>query len=195
MDRQAEINRKTNETDIEVRLNLDGSGKSRIATGIGFFDHLLQSFCKHGNFDLDVAAKGDLHIDGHHTVEDVGIALGLAFAKAVGDGAGITRFGHAYCPLDEALARSVVDISGRPFLNFECPVSFGRIGEFEGELYEEFVRGFVVNARITAHLTLLAGKNQHHILEAMTKSLARALRMAVAIDSKQTGIPSTKGVL
>jgi len=195
MERKAKVVRETKETRILVELNLDGQGTGEIRTGIGFFDHLLDALRKHAGFDLTVQADGDLHIDGHHTVEDVGIVIGHAFAKATGDGKGITRFGHAFCPLDETLARTVVDISGRPFFHFDCDKSFGMIGEFDGELFEEFMRAFSVHARITVHMSLLYGKNQHHILEALIKSLARALRMALAMDAKQSGIPSTKGVL
>ena len=195
MSRQANISRKTKETDITVSLDIDGKGSSEISTGIGFFDHLLESLQKHSGFALRIAAKGDLHIDGHHTVEDVGIVLGQAFDQALGDRNGIVRFGHAYCPLDESLARAVVDISGRGFLNYECPLPLGLVGEFQGGLFEEFLRAFAMNAKITLHVTLLTGKNQHHALEAMTKALARALRMAASIDSGQAGVPSTKGTL
>jgi len=195
MDRHSKITRKTNETNITITLNLNGTGQGSISTGIGFFDHLLEAFKKHSSIDLALDAKGDLHIDGHHTVEDIGIVLGQAFDQALGDRAQIARFGHAFCPLDEALVRAVVDISGRPFFNFECDMSFTKVGEFDGELFEEFLRAFAMNAKVTLHLTLLSGKNQHHVLEAMTKAFARALRMAFSYDEKQTGIPSTKGVL
>ncbi len=193
MARTAKAHRQTKETDISVSLNLDGNGKGDILTGIGFFDHMLDALRKHAGFDLSVQAMGDLHIDGHHTVEDVGIVLGQVFAEALGDGSGIGRFGHAYCPLDEALARTVVDVSGRPFLHYGCDVQFNRIGDFDGELYVEFLRAFAMNAKITLHVELLYGDNQHHILEAMTKSLARALKTAVAEHGGS--IPSTKGVL
>ncbi len=195
MTRQAKITRKTKETDIAVSLNLDGKGEGSISTGIGFFDHLLESLQKHSGFSLQIQARGDLHVDGHHTVEDVGIALGQALDQALGDRTGIARFGHAYCPLDESLARAVVDISGRGFISYECPLPLGAIGAFQGELFEEFLRAFAMNAKITLHVTLLTGKNQHHALEAMTKALARALRMAAALDSGQAGVPSTKGTL
>jgi len=195
MSRKSLIKRKTKETDISVNLNIDGKGEGEISTGVGFFDHLLDALRKHGQFDLDIKATGDLHIDAHHTVEDTGIILGQAFAEALGDCSGITRFGYAYCPLDEALARAVVDISGRGFLHFENPVKTEKVGQFDGELYQEFLRGLAMNARITLHVTLLYGQNQHHSLEAMTKAVARALRMATSIDQQQTGIPSTKGVL
>jgi len=195
MARTAQVKRETKETSIQIELNLDGSNKSSIKTGIGFFDHMLDALQKHAGFDLLVNAEGDLHIDGHHTVEDVGIVLGQAMAQAVGDAHGITRFGNGLCPLDEALSRAVVDMSGRPFLYFDCPEQLGRIGDFDGELYEEFLRAFAMNARITLHVELLHGNNQHHILESMTKSLARALKMALTIDGSAAGVPSTKGVL
>jgi len=195
MSRQAKVTRKTKETDIIVSLNLDESAEGSISSGIGFFDHLLESLQKHSGFSLQINAKGDLHVDGHHTIEDVGIVLGQAFDQAFGDRNGIVRFGHAYCPLDESLARAVVDISGRGFLSYECPLPLRMVGEFQGELFEEFLRAFAMNAKVTLHVTLLAGKNAHHALEAMTKALARALRMAAAIDSGQAGVPSTKGTL
>jgi len=195
MSRSAKIDRSTRETHITLELNLDGSNQSKIQTGIGFFDHLLDAFQRHGGFDLSITCKGDLYIDGHHTVEDVGIVLGQAFAGAVGEGRGITRFGHAYCPLDESLARTVVDVSGRPFLFFNCPLALKRVGEFEGELFEEFLRAYTMNARITLHVELLRGTNQHHALEAMMKSLARALKMALQQDKNKKDIPSTKGAL
>ncbi len=195
MARFAKIERATKETQIKVELNLDGSGNSSINTGIGFFDHMLDALQKHAGLDLTVQATGDLHIDGHHTVEDVGIVLGQAFAQAVGDAKGITRFGHAYCPLDESLARVVVDMSGRPFLYYDCPLSLTRVGEFDGELFEEFLRAFAMNAKITLHVELLHGVNQHHAMESMMKALARALKMALKIDENEKGIPSTKGVL
>lgn len=193
--RQAKVARKTAETDISVELNLDGKGEARVSTGIGFFDHLLSALAKHAAFDLKLEAKGDLHIDGHHTVEDAGIVLGKAVAEALGDCRGIRRFGHAYCPMDEALARAVVDISGRPFLHFACALSWQKIGEFEGELLEEFLRSLAVNARITLHVELLYGHNQHHAAEAMIKATARALRQAVSLDDRLHDVPSTKGVL
>lgn len=195
MARFAKIERATKETQIKIELNLDGSSNSSISTGIGFFDHILDALQKHAGFDLTVQAKGDLHIDGHHTVEDVGIVLGQAFAQAVGDAKGITRFGHAYCPLDESLARAVVDMSGRPFLYFDCLLPLTRVGEFDGELFEEFLRAFAMNAKITLHIELLHGVNQHHAMESMMKALARALKMALKINENEKGIPSTKGVL
>ncbi len=195
MARSAKIERTTKETQIQVALNLDGSGTSSINTGIGFFDHMLDALQKHAGFDLNVNAAGDLHIDGHHTVEDVGIVIGQAFAHAVGDAQGLTRFGHACCPLDEGLARAVVDVSGRPFLYFDCPLPLTRVGDFDGELFEEFLRAFAMNAKITLHVELLHGANQHHAIESMTKALARALKMALKIDENEKGVPSTKGVL
>ncbi|MBN2410327.1 imidazoleglycerol-phosphate dehydratase HisB [candidate division KSB1 bacterium] len=195
MSRKSQLNRKTNETDISVKLDIDGKGEGKISTGVGFFDHLLDALRKHGQFDMDISAIGDLHIDAHHTVEDTGIIFGQAFAGALGDCSGITRFGHAFCPLDEALARAVVDISGRGFLHFENPVKTEKVGQFDGELFREFLRAFAINAKITLHVTLLYGENQHHSMEAMIKAVARALRMAVTIDNELSGIPSTKGVL
>lgn len=195
MARLAKIERTTTETRISVELNIDGSGDSSIHTGIGFFDHLLDALQKHAGFDLRVSAKGDLHIDAHHTVEDVGIVIGMALSQAVGDARGIARFGHAYCPLDEALARAVVDVSGRPFLQYTCRLPLSRIGDFDGELLLEFMRALAMNAKLTLHVELLSGHNQHHALEAMIKATARALKMALAIDEKEKGIPSTKGVL
>jgi imidazoleglycerol-phosphate dehydratase len=195
MARKSKITRTTAETRITIEIDLDGGNVSRISTGIGFFDHLLDALRKHAGFDLVVEAQGDLHIDGHHTVEDVGIVLGQALAQALGDGSRISRFGYAYCPLDEALGRGVVDISGRPFLNFICPLPLQQVGEFAGELFEEFLRAFAMNARLTLHVELLNGRNQHHAMEAMIKAIARALRAAVALDERQSGIPSTKGVL
>ncbi len=195
MARSATIQRQTKETQISVSLNLDGSGESRVQTGVGFFDHLLDALQKHGGLDLTVEAQGDLHIDAHHTVEDVGIVLGQAVLQALGDAQGITRFGYAYCPLDESLGRAVIDVSGRPFFYFDCALPLVRVGEFDGELFAEFWRAFAMNAKITLHLELLHGSNQHHAMEAMTKAVAKALKMAVALDESQGGVPSTKGVL
>jgi imidazoleglycerol-phosphate dehydratase len=194
-ERKTKLQRETAETAVSVEVNLDGVGQATINSGIGFFDHLLTALSRHSGMDLAVAAKGDLYIDGHHTVEDVGIVLGKAIQKALGDKQGITRFGHAYCPLDEALARAVIDISGRGFLAWDCPVSLQRVGEFDGELLEEFLRALAVNAGITLHIHVLAGKNNHHIMESVMKALARAWRMAVSIDPRQNSIPSTKGTL
>ena len=195
MVRIAKIERKTKETQVSVEMNLDDIGKSSISTGIGFFDHLLDAFQKHAQIDLYVKAVGDLHVDGHHTVEDIGIVMGQAFLKAVADAKGITRFGHGFCPLDESLARTVVDISGRSHLVYDCPLSLTKIGDFDGELFKEFLCSFAMNAKITLHIALLYGENQHHALEAMIKSFARALKMAVSESSNDQDIPSTKGVL
>jgi imidazoleglycerol-phosphate dehydratase len=193
--RSAEIQRKTLETEISVRLDLDGSGKSRLATGIGFFDHMLDQIARHGQIDLDIAAKGDLHIDAHHTVEDVGITLGQALAKALGDKKGLRRYGHAYVPLDEALTRAVVDLSGRPGLVFEVPFTRPTIGEFDVDLVREFFQGLVNHAAITVHIDCLRGENSHHQAESAFKAFARALRMAAEADPRAGGIPSTKGSL
>ena len=195
MSRTGKCERKTAETDIRVEIDLDGKGRTTIETGIGFFDHVLTALGQHAGYDLNVSAIGDLHIDGHHTVEDTGIALGKAFDQALKDRRGIQRFGHAYCPLDEALARTVIDISGRGFLTYQTGRSFGMIGEFDSDLYEEFLRAFAINARLCCHADLIRGKNAHHCLEALAKSLARALRMATSVDTTALGIPSTKGVL
>ena len=194
--RHATVHRVTSETDIAIALTLDGTGKSRVETGIGFFDHMLTALAKHGLFDLDITVKGDLHIDGHHTVEDTGIALGQAMRQALGDKRGVRRFGSALVPLDEALCEAVVDLSGRPFLTFEASFDRDRIGELDTELVEEFFRAFAMSAMLTLHLNQRAGKNCHHIAEAAFKALARALRMAVEPDPRALGaIPSTKGVL
>ena len=194
--RIARLERRTKETDITVELNLDGSGSARLATGIGFFDHMLDQVARHGMMDLTVEARGDLHIDGHHTVEDVGITLGQAFARAIGDKAGLARFGHAYVPLDEALTRVVVDLSGRPGLEFHVPFTAGMIGGFDVQLAHEFFQGFVNHALITVHVDNLRGANAHHQCETVFKAFARALRVAVAVDPfARGGIVSTKGVL
>ncbi|GAA3677283.1 MULTISPECIES: imidazoleglycerol-phosphate dehydratase HisB [Acetobacter] len=194
--RHATVHRVTSETDIAIALTLDGTGKARVETGIGFFDHMLTALAKHGLFDLDITVKGDLHIDGHHTVEDTGIALGQAMRQALGDKRGVRRFGSALVPLDEALCEAVVDLSGRPFLTFEASFDRDRIGELDTELVEEFFRAFAMSAMLTLHLNQRAGKNCHHIAEAAFKALARALRMAVEPDPRALGaIPSTKGVL
>ncbi|HEY7757930.1 MAG TPA: imidazoleglycerol-phosphate dehydratase HisB [Burkholderiales bacterium] len=194
--RKAEVVRKTLETQITVKLNLDGSGKSALATGIGFFDHMLDQVARHGMLDLDIAATGDLHIDAHHTVEDVGIALGQAVAKALGDKTGVRRYGHAYVPLDEALSRVVIDLSGRPGLEFDIPFVRGLIGEFDVDLVHEFFQGFVNHAQVTLHVDNLKGKNAHHQAETAFKAFGRALRMAVELDPRMQGIlPSTKGKL
>lgn len=193
--RSAKLSRKTAETDISLSIALDGTGRSEISTGVGFFDHMLTHLSRHGLFDLDIKAIGDLEIDAHHTVEDVGICLGKAFAQALGEPKGITRYGHAVVPMDETLAEAAVDISGRPFLVFRAELPKGRVGEFDCELAEEFFRAFAMNSRITLHLVLRYGSNAHHCIEGLFKAFARALRRAVEMDAKVTGIPSTKGVI
>jgi len=196
MSRRAEVTRNTAETQITVRLDLDGTGKAALSTGIGFFDHMLDQIARHGLFDLAIDAKGDLHIDGHHTVEDVGITLGQAVAKAVGDKKGIRRFGHAYVPLDEALSRVVIDFSGRPGLVMNLPFTSGSIGAFDTQLVHEFFQGFVNHALVTLHIDNLRGDNAHHQCETVFKAFARALRAAVEADPRAAGvIPSTKGSL
>ncbi|MCE2971662.1 MAG: imidazoleglycerol-phosphate dehydratase HisB [Burkholderiales bacterium] len=194
--RSAEVVRNTKETQIRVVVNLDGSGRSQIATGIGFFDHMLDQIARHGALDLTVEAKGDLHIDGHHTVEDVGIALGQAVARALGDKAGLRRYGHAYVPLDEALSRVVIDLSGRPGLVWQVPFTRAMIGGFDTDLAHEFFQGFVNHALATLHVDNLRGENAHHQCETVFKAFARALRMAVEVDPRAGGVvPSTKGTL
>jgi imidazoleglycerol-phosphate dehydratase len=194
--RTAEISRRTAETRITVRVNLDGSGQGKFATGIGFFDHMLDQIARHGLIDLDIQAQGDLHIDGHHTVEDVGIALGQAVHQAVGGKQGIRRYGHAYVPLDEALSRVVVDFSGRPGLVMNVPFKSGMIGTFDSQLAHEFFQGFVNHAFVTLHIDNLRGENAHHQCETVFKAFARALRMALEIDPRSAGtVPSTKGSL
>lgn len=194
--RNAQVDRKTNETDISLSLSLDGTGQATLDTGIGFFDHMLHHIARHGLFDLSVRAAGDLHIDPHHTVEDVGICLGKAFLEAVGDARGIRRYGHAVTPMDEALAEVAVDISGRPFLVFNADLPKGSLGGFDVELAEEFMQAFAVNARITLHVNLRYGRNTHHCIEGIFKALAQALRRAVELDPRNsTAIPSTKGML
>ena len=196
MNRIADITRKTNETDIRIQLNLDGSGQASFASGIGFFDHMLDQIARHGMFDLHIEAKGDLHIDGHHTVEDIGITLGQAVAKAVGDKKGLRRYGHSYVPLDEALSRVVIDFSGRPGLEMHVPFKSGMIGTFDSQLAYEFFQGFVNHAFVTLHIDNLRGDNSHHQAETVFKAFARALRMALEIDPRSVGvIPSTKGSL
>lgn len=195
-DRIAEVARNTAETRITVRVNLDGTGKATLATGIGFFDHMLDQIARHGLIDLDIKADGDLHIDGHHTVEDVGITLGQAVAKAIGDKKGIRRYGHAYVPLDEALSRVVIDFSGRPGLVMNVPFKSGMIGTFDSQLAHEFFQGFVNHAFVTLHIDNLRGENAHHQCETVFKAFARALRFALELDPRSAGtIPSTKGSL
>jgi imidazoleglycerol-phosphate dehydratase len=194
--RQAQVNRKTNETEIALRVALDGSGEARIDTGIGFFDHMLNHLSRHGLFDIDIQATGDLHIDPHHTVEDVGICLGKAFLEAVGTPRGIRRYGHAVIPMDEALAEVAVDFSGRPFLVFNADLPKGSLGGFDVELTEEFMQAFAMNSRITLHVNLRYGKNTHHCIEGIFKALAQALRRALETDPRNSDvIPSTKGML
>jgi imidazoleglycerol-phosphate dehydratase len=194
--RTAEVTRNTAETQISVRVNLDGTGVSRLATGIGFFDHMLDQIARHGLIDLEIQAAGDLHIDGHHTVEDVGITLGQAVALAVGDKKGLRRYGHAYVPLDEALSRVVVDFSGRPGLVMHVPFKSGMIGGFDSQLAYEFFQGFANHAFVTLHIDNLRGENAHHQAETVFKAFARALRMALELDPRMAGvIPSTKGSL
>jgi imidazoleglycerol-phosphate dehydratase len=193
--RQAELSRDTLETQVFVRLNLDGTGKSNLATGVGFLDHMLDQIARHGMIDLEVKAKGDLHIDAHHTVEDIGITIGQALAKAVGDKKGLRRYGHAYVPLDEALSRVVVDLSGRPGLVFEVPFTRAAIGEFDVDLVREFFQGLVNHAAITVHVDNMRGANSHHQAETVFKAFGRALRMAAEVDDRSSGIPSTKGTL
>jgi imidazoleglycerol-phosphate dehydratase len=194
--RTAEVVRNTKETQIRVRVDVDGSGAAQLATGIGFFDHMLDQVARHGLIDLLVDAKGDLHIDGHHTVEDVGITLGMAVAQAVGDKRGIVRYGHAYVPLDEALSRVVVDFSGRPGLHMDVPFKSGMVGGFDTQLAFEFFQGFANHALVTLHIDNLKGENAHHQCETVFKAFGRALRMAMAHDPRSAGvIPSTKGSL
>jgi imidazoleglycerol-phosphate dehydratase len=195
-DRKAEVTRNTTETQIRVTINLDGTGVAKLATGIGFFDHMLDQIARHGLIDLEIDAKGDLHIDGHHTVEDVGITLGQAMAKAVGDKKGLRRYGHAYVPLDEALSRVVIDFSGRPGLHMRVDFKSGMIGALDTQLVYEFFQGFSNHAGVTLHIDNLHGDNAHHQCETIFKAFARALRMALEIDPRASGvIPSTKGSL
>jgi imidazoleglycerol-phosphate dehydratase len=194
--RKASVTRNTNETQITVSLDLDGTGRGRIATGVPFLDHMLDQLARHGLVDLDITAKGDLHIDAHHTVEDVGIVLGQAVAQALGDKKGIVRYGHAYVPLDEALSRVVVDFSGRPGLEYHVDYVRPLVGEFDVDLVHEFFQGFVNHAQATVHIDNLRGANAHHQCETIFKAFARALRMAVAADPRAGGVvPSTKGSL
>ena len=194
--RSTKVSRNTLETQINIELNLDGSGKSRFDTGLPFLDHMLDQIARHGLLDLNILAKGDLHIDAHHTVEDIGITLGQAFNQAVGDKKGLRRYGHAYIPLDEALSRVVLDISGRPGLVFNCKFVRGNVGEFDVDLIKEFFQGFVNHALVTVHVDNLAGDNAHHQAETIFKAFGRALRMALELDPRMAGVmPSTKGTL
>lgn len=194
--RTADVTRNTLETQITVSINIDGNGTSQLNTGLGFLDHMLDQISRHGMMDINVQAKGDLHIDAHHTVEDIGITIGQAFAKAVGDKKGINRYGHAYVPLDEALSRVVLDLSGRPGLEFNCEFTRAAIGDFDVDLVHEFFQGFVNHANVTLHIDNLKGHNSHHQAETIFKAFGRALRMAVTQDARMAGImPSTKGSL
>jgi imidazoleglycerol-phosphate dehydratase len=194
-ERTATISRKTNETDVTVALNLDGSGRSHVQTGVQFMDHMLTLFAKHGVFDLDVSCKGDLGIDAHHSVEDIGICLGLALEKALGDKQGLVRFAHAYFPMDESLVRVAADLSGRPYLVYRVKVERERVGELDSDLMEEFWKAVITHARMNLHIELLYGRNTHHIFEAVFKAAARAVCLATRTDSRIQGVPSTKGVL
>ena len=194
--RSAQVERRTAETDISVRLSIDGTGRTELASGIAFLDHMLDQVGRHAMFDLSIAAKGDLHIDAHHTVEDIGITLGQAFKRAMGDKKGIRRYGHAYVPLDEALSRVVLDLSGRPGMEFHVPFTRALVGTFDVDLIHEFFRGFVNHALVTLHIDNLRGANAHHQAETVFKAFARALRMACERDPRSTGdVPSTKGTL
>jgi len=194
--RQVDVTRNTSETQIQIALNLDGTGKVELASGVPFLDHMLDQIARHGMIDLKVIAKGDTHIDDHHTVEDVGITLGQAIAKAVGDKAGITRYGYSYVPLDETLSRVVIDFSGRPGLEFHVPFTRARVGDFDVDLSIEFFRGFVNHAGVTLHIDNLRGVNAHHQIETVFKAFGRALRMALTLDPRAAGqVPSTKGSL
>lgn len=194
--RVASVTRDTLETQITASVNLDGTGAAKFDTGIPFLEHMLDQIARHGLIDLDIVAKGDLHIDDHHTVEDIGITLGQAFAKAVGDKKGMTRYGHAYVPLDEALSRVVIDFSGRPGLTFEVPFTRASVGGFDVDLFAEFFHGFVNHAQVTLHIDNLRGDNTHHQIETVFKAFGRALRVALTMDERMAGVmPSTKGVL
>jgi imidazoleglycerol-phosphate dehydratase len=193
--RTATISRTTKETNITVSLNLDGSGQSNVNTGVQFLDHMLDLFAKHGIFDLDVSCQGDLGIDAHHSVEDIGICLGLAFEKALGDKKGLVRFAHAYFPMDETLVRVVADLSGRPYLVYKVKAERDRVGKLDSELIEEFWKAVVSHARMNLHIEMLYGRNMHHIFEAVFKAAARALCLATRVDKRVQGIPSTKGVI
>jgi imidazoleglycerol-phosphate dehydratase len=196
MSRVGEARRRTGETDVRVRVELDGSGRAAVKTGVGFFDHMLTALARHALLDLDVAAAGDLHVDGHHTVEDVGIVLGQALAQALGERRGIRRYGEATVPLDDALARAVVDVSGRPFLAYHAePPTWQMLGDYDVALTPEFFRGLATHGGLTIHVDLLRGQNAHHVVEAVFKAVARALGAAVMLDPRVTDVPSTKGVL
>jgi len=195
MSRTASVERKTSETDITIKLNIDGAGASKIDTGVGFFDHMLTLFAKHGLFDLEVNAKGDLEVDGHHTVEDVGICLGQAFDQALGTKEGITRYGFFILPMDEALATVAVDLSGRPFLAYNLDMTSSKVGGFDTDLTHEFFQAFITNAGVSMHVRLQAGTNPHHVIEAVFKAFARAMDKATTLDPRISGVPSTKGVL
>jgi len=194
-ERQADVRRKTKETDVRVKLNLDGSGKSKIAIGLPFLEHMLELFAKHGLFDLQVTCNGDLEIDDHHSVEDIAICLGQAFAQALGDKKGIVRYGHAYVPMDETLARAVVDLSGRYFLVYKVQNTRDKVGTFSVELAEHFWHSFAEHCRCNLHIEVLYGRNQHHIIEAVFKATTRALSQAVRMDDRIEGVMSTKGVI
>lgn len=196
MPRVAELTRTTKETDLHVRVDLDGRGEARVKTGIGFFDHMLEALARHALLDLTIEARGDLHVDGHHTVEDTGIVLGQALSKALGDRAGIRRYADSIVPLDEALVRCVLDVSGRPYLSYHIDIpKWQMLGEYDVFLTPEFFRALVLNAGLTVHLDLIRGDNPHHIVEAAFKAFARALDAATALDPRVTGVPSTKGAL
>ena len=196
MTRRGEVQRRTGETDLRVTVDLDGSGTSEVRTGIGFFDHMLDALARHALLDLTVIATGDLHVDGHHTVEDTGIALGGAIARALGDRSGIRRYGHALVPLDESLVRAVVDVSGRPWLSYDIEIpKWQMLGDYDVFLTPEFFRALVTNAGLTVHMDLVRGDNPHHIVEAAFKAFARALDAATALDPRVPGVPSTKGAL
>ncbi|MHB8170199.1 MAG: imidazoleglycerol-phosphate dehydratase HisB [Thermincolia bacterium] len=193
--RISKVERKTTETEIGLALNLDGNKRGKISTGVGFLDHMLNLWARHGDFDMEVNAKGDVEVDDHHTTEDVGICLGLAFREALGSKEGIYRYGNSYVPMDEALVQAVVDISGRAYLALDGEIPRGKVGSFDTELVEEFLRAFAYNAGVTLHIRILAGRNTHHIIEAVFKALGRALREAASLDPRVKGVPSTKGLL
>ncbi len=195
MERSSKINRVTNETNIKLKLELDGNGESKIETGIGFFNHMLEGFARHGFFNLEISAKGDIHVDGHHTVEDIGIVLGDAINKALSNKTGIRRFGNFILPMDDALVLCAVDLSGRPYLNFECDFSSDKVGNFETQLVKEFFYALSYRAGINLHIKLLSGQNDHHKIEAIFKAFAKALDEAVSYDSRITDVLSTKGLL